>query len=65
LPRGTSPYLDEKLPVSELGEMKLVIGKKEPDEENPINYLIRNKINAPTEHMVRSHAMRWRIETFI
>ena len=47
--------------------MKLVIAEKEThdeDEENPIKYLATNKIDAPTEHIIRSYGMRWRIETF-
>ena len=47
--------------------MKLAIAEKETDEddeENPIKYLATNKIDAPTEHVIRSYAMRWRIETF-
>jgi SRSO17 transposase len=57
----------KKLPVSQLGDVKLVIAEKETDEddeENPIKYLVTNKIDAPTEHVIRSYAMRWRIETF-
>ena len=47
--------------------MKLAIAEKETnedDEENPIKYLATNKIDAPTEHVIRSYAMRWRIETY-
>ena len=47
--------------------MKLAIVEKETDEdneENPIKYLATNKIDAPTKHVIRSYAMRWRIETF-
>jgi hypothetical protein len=47
--------------------VKLVIAEKETDkddEENPVKYLATNKIDAPTEHVIRSYAMRWRIETF-
>jgi hypothetical protein len=38
-------------PVSQLGDVKLVIAKKETDEdeENPIKYLATNKVDAPTE----------------
>ena len=46
--------------------MKLVIDEKktDEDEENPVNYLITDKIDAPTEHVIRSYGTRWRIETF-
>ena len=57
----------KKLPVSQLGDVKLVIAEKETDEddeENPVKYLVTNKIDAPTEHVIRSYGMRWRIETF-
>ncbi len=57
----------KKLPVSQLGDVKLVIAEKETDEDdkkNPVKYLVTNKIDAPTEHIIRSYGMRWRIETF-
>ena len=57
----------KKLTVSELGEVKLVIAEKETedeDEDNPVKYLVSNKIDAPTEHLIRSYSKRWRIETF-
>ena len=56
----------KKLPVSRLGDVKLVIAEKEADEdeENSVKYLATNKIDAPTEHVIRSYGMRWRIETF-
>jgi len=57
----------KKLPVSQLGDVKLVIAEKETaedDEENPVKYLTTNKIDAPTQHVIRSYGMRWRIETF-
>ena len=40
--------------------MKLVIAEKETDEdeENPVKYLATNKIDAPTEHVIRSYGMR-------
>jgi len=46
---------------------KLVIAEEETDDEdkeNPVKYLATNKIDAPTEHIIRSYGMRWRIETF-
>ena len=57
----------KKLTVSELGDVKLVIAEKETEdeeEENPVKYLVSNKIDAPTEHLIRSYSKRWRIETF-
>jgi hypothetical protein len=51
----------KKLPVFQLGDMKLAIAEKETDEddeENPIEYLATNKIDAPTEHVIRSYAIR-------
>ena len=56
----------KKLPVSELGDVKLVIAETDTDEdeENPVKYLATNKIDAPTAHIIRSYGMRWRIETF-
>lgn len=36
----------------------------EEDEDNPVKYLATNKIDASTEHVIRSYGMRWRIETF-
>jgi len=56
----------KKLPVSQLGDVKLVIAEKETDEqeENPVKYFATNKIDAPSEHVIRTYGMRWRIETF-
>ena len=57
----------KKLTVSELGDVKLVIAEKkteDEEEENPVKYLVSNKIDAPTEHLIRSYSKRWRIETF-
>ena len=46
----------KKLPVSQLGDVKLVVAEKETDEdgENRVKYLATNKIDAPTEHVIRS-----------
>jgi len=45
--------------------VKLVIAEKEAeDNENPVKYLATTKIDAPTEHVIRSYGMRWRIATF-
>jgi SRSO17 transposase len=54
------------LPVSKLGEVRLVIAEKvtDEDEENPVKYLATNKIDAPSSHIIRSYSYRWRIETF-
>ena len=54
------------LPVSKLGEVRLVIAEKVTDknEENPVKYLATNKIDAPSAHIIRSYSYRWRIETF-
>jgi len=56
----------KKLPVSQLGKLKVVIAEKETDEDekNPVKYLATNKIDAPTAHIIGSYSMRWRIETF-
>ena len=56
----------KKLHVSQLGDVKLVIAEKETaeDEDNPVKYLVSNKVDAPTEHVTRSYSKRWRIETF-
>jgi len=51
----------KKLFVSQLGDVKLVIAEKETDDEdqeNPIRCLATNKIDAPTEHIIRSYGMR-------
>lgn len=37
---------------------------EEEDEDNPVKYLVTNKIDAPTEHAIRLYSKRWRIETF-
>ena len=37
---------------------------EEEDEDNPVKYLVTNKIDAPTEHVIRLYSKRWRIETF-
>jgi SRSO17 transposase len=55
------------LPVSKLGEVRLVIAEKvtdDEDEENPVKYLATNKIDAPSAHVIRTYSYRWRIETF-
>ncbi len=47
--------------------MKLFIAEKyihEDDEDNPVNYLVTNIIDAPTAHIICAYSMRWRIETF-
>jgi len=54
------------LPVSKLGDVRLVIAEKETDEdeENPVKYLVTNKIDAPSAHIIRSYSHRWHIDTF-
>ena len=56
----------KKLLVSQLGDVKLVIAEKETDEdeENSVKYLATNKVDTPTEHIIRSYGTRWHIETF-
>jgi len=56
----------KKLPVSKLGEKRVIIAEKVTDdeEENPVKYLVTNKIDAPSAHIIRSYGYRWRIETF-
>jgi len=57
----------QKRPVSKLGEVKLLLAEKvtdDEDETNPEKYLATNKIDAPSEHVIRTYAYRWRIETF-
>jgi SRSO17 transposase len=56
----------KKLHVSKLGDVKSVIAEKETEEaeDNPVRYLVSNKVDAPTEHVIRSYSKRWRIETF-
>ena len=53
--------------MSQLGAKKVLISEKvteNEDEENPVKYLVTNKIDAPTKHVIRTYSMRWRIETF-
>jgi len=57
----------KKLPISQLGEKRVLIAEKvtdEEDEENPVKYLATNKIDAPSAHVIRTYSYRWRIETF-
>jgi SRSO17 transposase len=57
----------QKRPVSKLGEVRLLIAEKATDDEdeaNLVKYLATNKIDAPSEHLIRTHLYRWRIETF-
>ena len=57
----------KKLRVSKLGERKVLISEKvtdDEDEENPVKYLVTNKIDALTVHLIRTYSTRWRIETF-
>lgn len=57
----------KKLPVSKLGEIRLLIAEKVTDdeeEENPVKYLATNKIAAPSTHLIRTYSYRWRVESF-
>ena len=59
----------QKREVGRLGEVKLLITKKEPsgddeDDEPSVKYIVSNKIDAPASHLIKLYAMRWRIETF-
>jgi len=57
----------QKRPASKLGEVRLLIAEKvtdDEDEANPVKYLATNKIDAPSEHVIRTYSYRWRIETF-
>ncbi len=56
-----------KLPVSQLGEKKVIIAEKvseDDDEDNPVKYLVTNKIDAQSADIIESYGFRWRIETF-
>jgi len=49
----------KKLHLSQLEDVKLVIGKKETEEENeddPIEHLAPNGINVPTGHLIGSYS---------
>ena len=54
------------LPVSKLGEVRLVIAEKvtDEDEKNPVRYLATSKIDAPSAHIIRNNSYRWRIKMF-
>ncbi len=55
------------LSVSELGDVQLAIAEKvtdDDDEDNPVRYLVTNKVDAPSSHIIRTYSYRWRIETF-
>ena len=57
----------QKRSVSELDEVRLLITEKvtdEEDEENPVKYFVSNKIDAPSEHLIRSYSLRWPVEVF-
>jgi hypothetical protein len=53
------------LPVSKLGEVRLVIAEKvtDEDEKNPVRYLATSKIDAPSAHIIRSYSCEWRTKT--
>ncbi|WP_114579166.1 IS701 family transposase [Saliphagus sp. LR7] len=57
----------QKRDVSRLGEVKLLVTKREPsdeDDEPSVKYIVSNKIDAPASHLIELYAMRWRVETF-
>jgi len=55
----------QQLPVSKLGEVKVIVAKRDGDDGgNSVQYLVTNKIDAPSAHVIRSYGYRWRIETF-
>ena len=52
----------KKVHVSKLGDKKILISEKvtdDEDEENPVKYLVTNKIDAPTTHLIRPYSMRF------
>ena len=53
------------LPVSKLGEVRLVIAEKvtDRDEKNPVRYLATSKIDAPSAHIICSYSCEWRTKT--
>src|SRR5699024_7315930 len=57
----------QKRSISELDEVRLLIAEKvteKEDEENPVRYFASNKIDAPSEHLIRSYSFRWPVEVF-
>jgi hypothetical protein len=52
-----------KLAVSQLGEKKVIIPEKVEDGDNPVKYLMTNKIDAQSAQIIRSYGYRWRIKT--
>ena len=56
----------KNLPISPLGERRVLIAEKVTDDEedNPVKYLVTDKIDAPSAHVIRTYSYRWRIETF-
>jgi len=44
--------------------VKVLIAEKEVEDDNPVQYLVTNKIDAPSAHVIQSYGNRWRIETF-
>ena len=57
----------QKRSVSKLDEVRLLIAEKvtdEEDEENSVRYFASNKIDAPSEHLIRSYSFRWPVEVF-
>lgn len=57
----------QKRHVSKLDDVRLLIAEKvtdDEDEENPVKYFASNKIDAPSEHLIRSCSYRWPVEVF-
>lgn len=57
----------QKLEVSRLGEVKILITRRESreeDEEPSVKYIVSSKIDAPASHLIALYAMRWRVEAF-
>jgi hypothetical protein len=52
------------LAVSQLGDVKVIVAEKEDDGDNPVQYLVTNKVDVPSGHVIRSYGFHWRIETF-
>ena len=51
----------KKLNVTQLGEKKVLVSEKVTDdevEENPVKYLVTNKVDAPTKQLIRTYSMR-------
>jgi hypothetical protein len=64
----------KKLPVSKLGEKKVLVVEREPDHdkdddswdgsEYSVRYIVTNMIDAPAAHLLRTYSMSRCVETF-